>query len=245
MTKERWLIPGHWYWVQAKDIATIIGGGTPKTSDETNFSDQGIPWLTPADLSSYDATYVKKGKRDISEKGLQTSSAHLLPKGTALFTSRAPIGYCVIAENEITTNQGFKSFILDDEISPEYIRYYLLSSKDYAESLASGSTFKELSGKKTEEIKIPLPPLNEQRRIVSKIEELTAHTKRAREALADVPSLIDQFRQSVLAAAFRGDLTAEWREKNPDVEPASDLLERIRAERRARWEKAELGKNAG
>ena len=89
---------------------------------------------------------------------------------------------------------------------------------------------------------IPLPPLNEQRRIVSTIEQLTARSHKARAALEDVPKLIAQFRQSVLAAAFRGDLTADWREKNPDIEPASELLERIKIDRRKRWEEAELEK---
>ncbi len=90
--------------------------------------------------------------------------------------------------------------------------------------------------------KIPIPPLNEQHRIVTKIEELNTHSRRAREALEEVPQLIEQFRQSVLAAAFRGDLTADWRKNNPDVEPASKLLERIRIERRKKWEEAELEK---
>ena len=223
----RWLVPESWLWCYAKDIAKVIGGGTPSTKDETNFSSKGIPWLTPADLSDYNGIYIKAGRRDISEKGFHESSARLLPKGTVLFTSRAPIGYCVIAENPITTNQGFKSLVLESSIDPEYIRHYLLNSKEYAESLASGSTFKELSGRKTEKLKFPLPPLNEQRRIVAKIEELTAHSKRARAALDEVPTLIEQFKQSVLAAAFRGDLTADWREKNPDVEPAEKLLERF------------------
>ena len=238
----RWLVPESWLWCYAKDIAKVIGGGTPSTKDETNFSSKGIPWLTPADLSDYNGIYIKAGRRDISEKGFHESSARLLPKGTVLFTSRAPIGYCVIAENPITTNQGFKSLVLESSIDPEYIRHYLLNSKEYAESLASGSTFKELSGRKTEKLKFPLPPLNEQRRIVAKIEELTAHSKRARAALDEVPTLIKQFKQSVLAAAFRGDLTADWREKNPDVEPAEKLLERIRAERRKCWEQNLISK---
>jgi type I restriction enzyme, S subunit len=91
-------------------------------------------------------------------------------------------------------------------------------------------------------LSIVLPPLNEQRRIVEKIEALTARSRKAREALEAIPALLDQFRQSVLAAAFRGDLTADWREQNPAVEPAENLLERIRAERRRRWEEAELEK---
>lgn len=89
---------------------------------------------------------------------------------------------------------------------------------------------------------LPLPPLNEQRRIVDKIEALTARSRRAKEALDAVPALLDKLRQSILAAAFRGDLTKEWRAAHPDVEPASVLLDRIRKERRARWEEAELAK---
>ncbi len=84
--------------------------------------------------------------------------------------------------------------------------------------------------------------LHEQRRIVSKLESLLARSRRAKEALDAIPALLERFRQSVLAAAFRGDLTADWRAQHPDVEPASKLLERIRAERRLRWEEAELEK---
>ena len=89
---------------------------------------------------------------------------------------------------------------------------------------------------------IPLPPLNEQKRIVAKIEELSDRSQAAQKALETIPQLCDLFRQSVLAAAFRGDLTADWREKNPDVEPASVLLERIKKERRQKWEEEELKK---
>src|SRR5215470_10714063 len=90
--------------------------------------------------------------------------------------------------------------------------------------------------------KLPIPPLAEQRRIVTKIEALQERSRRAREALREVGPLLEQFRQSVLATAFWGDLTADWRATHPDVEPASELLHRIRAERRRRWEQAELAK---
>ncbi len=107
---------------------------------------------------------------------------------------------------------------------------------------AADSTFTELSGVRIAELTSSDPPLNEQKRIVSRIEELQLRSRRAREALETVPDLLEQLRQSLLAAAFRGDLTKEWRKKNPDVEPASELLKRIRAERRKRWEEAELEK---
>src|SRR2546430_291797 len=91
-------------------------------------------------------------------------------------------------------------------------------------------------------VPVRIPPAAEQRRIVAKIEALQEQSRRAREALAEVGPLLEQFRQSVLAAAFRGDLTADWRAAHPNVEPASDLLHRIHAERRRRWEQAELAK---
>lgn len=239
MSAERWSLPSTWCWVTIGEIADIVGGGTPSSKDETNFAIEGIPWLTPADLTGYLETYIERGARDLSEKGYRTSSAKLMPAGTVLFSSRAPIGYCVIAVNEISTNQGFKNFILPAELVPEYVRYYLISAKDYAESIASGTTFKELSGSRAATMLIPLPPLPEQRRIVAKLDALMARTRQAREALQHIPTLIEHYKQAILAAAFRGELTADWREET-EYEPASVLLERILEERRARWEYEQL-----
>lgn len=125
-----------------------------------------------------------------------------------------------------------------------YIAYRFLSDDfvRYANDNSTGVQHPRIKFDALSKFIVLIPPLNEQRRIVAKIEELTAHSKRARAALDDVPKLIEQFKQSVLAAAFRGDLTADWREKNPDVEPAEKLLERIRAERRSLWEEDELAK---
>lgn len=221
----RWDVPGHWSWCKARDIASIVGGGTPPSSDVTNFSDDGTPWITPADLSGYQETYISRGRRSLSRAGYEASAARSLPAGTVMLSSRAPIGYCVIARVDMATNQGFKSFVCRQGVQPEFLRHYLLNSRDYLESLASGTTFKELSGSRTEEIEIPLPPVAEQHRIVAKLDDLLARSRRAKEELAAIPALLERYRQSVLAAAFRGDLTADWRAKNPEVEPASRSLQ--------------------
>ncbi|WP_437877881.1 restriction endonuclease subunit S [Sorangium sp. So ce513] len=113
---------------------------------------------------------------------------------------------------------------------------------DEVKAAAHGVAMPHMTKAGMERWSIVLPPLAEQRRIVEKIDVLTAKSRRAKEALDAIPALLERFRQSVLAAAFRGDLTADWREKNPDVEPAEELLKRIRAERRRRWEEAELAK---
>src|SRR5712692_138370 len=239
---SRWEVPDGWEWTKVCDIADVVGGGTPPSKDPRNFSTDGVPWLTPADLTGYRDAYIGHGARDLSELGLLKSSARVLPKGTVLFTSRATIGYCTIASQPLATNQGFKSLVLPDGILPEFLRHYLLASKDYAESLASGTTFRELSAARMKGLEIPLAPTAEQRRIVAKIEALQERSRQVREALAEVGPLLEQFRQSVLAAAFRGDLTAVWRAAHPNVEPANELLHRIRTERRHRWEQAELAK---
>ncbi len=202
MTGGRWPVPKSWEWVSAKDIATIVGGGTPKANDPENFSNDGIKWITPADLTGYSSAYISGGRRDLSEKGYSSSGASLLPKGTVLFTSRAPVGYCVIAANKISTNQGFKSLVLEGNISPEFIRHYLLASKEYAESLASGTTFLELSGKRMGELQIPLPPLAEQRRIVHKLDRLTAHSTTARTHLTALKTLVERYRLAIIDNAF-------------------------------------------
>jgi type I restriction enzyme, S subunit len=105
-----------------------------------------------------------------------------------------------------------------------------------------GTGVPRLNVSQVRELRIPLPPLNEQRCIVAKLESLQARSRRAREALDAVPPLLEKLRQSILAAAFRGDLTKDWRAKNKNIEPASELLKRIRIERRHKWEQAELAK---
>lgn len=235
-------LPENWAWTTMDEIAVVVGGGTPKSKEKRFYEGGDIPWLTPADLSGYKGKYISNGARFITEEGLAGSSAKLMPAGAVLFTSRAPIGYVVIAQNEICTNQGFKSFVLkSDDIFPDYVYWWLKGSKQLAESFASGTTFLELSGSKAKQLPIPIAPLEQQKRIVAKIEELFSHIDAGIEALNKAKALLKQYRQSVLKAAVTGELTKEWREQNKDkLEPASQLLERILKERREKWEAQQL-----
>jgi|TARA_R110000744_G_scaffold51561_9_gene111018 type I restriction enzyme S subunit len=165
-----------------------------------------------------------------------------MPKGTVLFSSRAPIGYCVVASNEIATNQGFKSFVQKGAYASEFLRYYLISSKEYAESLASGTTFAELSGAKAAAMMAPLPPLAEQRRIVSRIDELFSRIEAGERAIAAARMDLKRYRKAVLKAAVTGALTEDWRATHKPKETGEALLARILKERRAAWEAAEIAK---
>ena len=227
MSEERWAIPKTWKWVRAGEISEIIGGSTPPSRDTENFQENGIPWLTPSDLTGYEETYISKGKRDLSQKGYNASGAKIMPTGAVLFSSRAPIGYCVIASNPISTNQGFKSLVLMGGVVPDFVRYYLVSAKEYAESISSGTTFKELSGGRMSTMPIPIAPLTEQRRIVAKLDRLLARSRSAREELERIPKLCDRYRQAVLASACSGRLTADWRKQNLNVKPVPGLSEGI------------------
>lgn len=169
-------IPGSWAWCRLSDIGAIIGGGTPPSSDLQNFTPggTGIPWLTPADLGKKVDLYVSHGSRDLTPQGLRSSSATVMPKGAILFTSRAPIGYTAIAANDVSTNQGFKSvlpFIMECNL---YIAVYFRAFARWIDGKASGTTFREVSGKIVAALPFPLPPLAEQHRIVTKVDELMA-----------------------------------------------------------------------
>ncbi|GAA7006568.1 hypothetical protein ID0154_00140 [Helicobacter pylori] len=153
------MLPLNWQRVRLRDIAEIIGGGTPSTQI-TSFWNGSINWFTPTEMGI--TKYVYKSQRTITPLGLKNSSAKLLPIGTILLTSRASIGDCAILKVVATTNQGFQSLIPLEKINNEFLYYLILTLKNKLLKLASGSTFLEVSPNKIKNLLIPLPPLNEQ-----------------------------------------------------------------------------------
>tara|TARA_B100000700_G_C15048992_1_gene859338 strand:- start:527 stop:1471 length:945 start_codon:yes stop_codon:yes gene_type:complete len=168
-------IPAHWTWVELGDVGAIVGGGTPKSTEAKFWADgEDIPWLTPADMSALEGRLIQRGRRDITSEGLARSSTSLVPAGTVLFSSRAPIGHVGIAANPLCTNQGFKSCVPFNPEMSEFIYYYLMKAGPEVNENATGTTFNEVSGKQVAAIPFPLPPLGEMLRIVSKLDELFA-----------------------------------------------------------------------
>lgn len=139
-------MPDDWQIGKLSDLGTVVGGGTPSKSHNSYYTNEGIAWITPKDLSLHPNKFTSKGEIDITLEGYENSSAKIMPKGTVLFSSRAPIGYITIAKNDVCTNQGFKSVIPNANVGTAYVYFYLKIHTEEIENKASGSTFKEASG---------------------------------------------------------------------------------------------------
>ena len=145
-------------WIECtlNDLGEIVGGATPSTQREDYYGGD-IPWITPKDLSSLQGRYISRGERNITKNGLASCSAQLMPPKTVLFTSRAPIGYVAIAEQTVCTNQGFKSIVPNAKVNPLFLYYLLVYNKETIETMGSGTTFKEVSGKAMRTVKVRIP----------------------------------------------------------------------------------------
>ena len=139
------------------DLGTVVGGSTPSKAKPEYYTESGIAWITPKDLSINKSKFVSHGENDITELGLKNSSAAIMPEGTVLFSSRAPIGYIAIAAGEVTTNQGFKSVVPKPVIGTPFVYFFLKNTLPVIEGMASGSTFKEVSGSTMKNVPAVIP----------------------------------------------------------------------------------------
>ena len=139
------------------DLGTVVGGSTPSKAKPEYYTESGIAWITPKDLSINKSKFASHGENDITELGLKNSSAAIMPEGTVLFSSRAPIGYIAIAAGEVTTNQGFKSVVPKPEIGTPFVYFFLKNTLPVIEGMASGSTFKEVSGSTMKNVPAVIP----------------------------------------------------------------------------------------
>ncbi|MCP4114122.1 MAG: restriction endonuclease subunit S [Desulfobacteraceae bacterium] len=232
-------LPQNWEIVAIEQIANTSSGGTPKRTEESYFKGN-IPWVKSGELRDGKITSIAES---ITEEGLKNSSAKIFPKGTLCIAMYgATVGKVGILSCDAATNQAVCAIFLPHSIETKYLFYSLKNLKTKLIAISKGGAQPNISQSVVQNTEILLAPTKEQKRIVDKIEALQAKSNKAKKALETAKPLLDKLRQSILAAAFRGDLTADWRKKNPDVEPASILLERIREERRKRWEETELAK---
>lgn len=237
-------LPSIWTTATLGELGSWYGGGTPSKANPS-FWKGLIPWVSPKDMKT---NVITQSEDHISQEAIENSSTRLVPEGAVLLVTRSGILEhtlpVALAGIPVALNQDLKALVPHAGIESHYTAFALRShaGRILQSCSKAGTTVASIDFERLKEFELPLPPTNEQRRIVSKLESLLARSRRAKEALGAIPALLERFRQSVLAAAFRGDLTADWREQHPGVEPASKLLDRIRAERRRRWEEAELEK---
>ena len=145
-----------WIKVKISDLGQVVGGATPSTNNDEYYNGD-IIWITPKDLSNFNGRYILKGERNITRAGMESCSTQMLPKGSILFSSRAPIGYVAIAAREMCTNQGFKSVIPNETVDYLFLYYLLKYNRDKIESMGSGTTFKEVSGSTMKNIEVIVP----------------------------------------------------------------------------------------
>ena len=197
-------IPQGWSDGTLADLGQIVGGSTPSTENPSNFTGNGTPWITPYDLSGNEGNkFITRGVQDVSVEGIKAASLKKFPAGTVLLSSRAPIGYMAIARTELTTNQGFKSFIPTKEFSTEFIYYAVQISLKTITQYSSGSTFKEVSASVLKTVKIVLPKLN----VVDEFTGLVKSIFNRQDLLEEENQQLAQLRDWLLPLLMNGQVT--------------------------------------
>jgi type I restriction enzyme S subunit len=191
-----------WPVVSIGDLCDIVSGATPKTNVAA-YWDGDVRWATPRDLGVLNSSYVENTPRRITEAGLRSCAATVLPANSVLLSSRAPIGLVAINRVPMATNQGFKSLVpREGRVDPKYLYHWLLANRSYLDSLGNGATFKEISKAVVARVQIPLPPIEEQQRIGDVLDRAETLRAKRHETLA----LLDDLSQSIFLDMF-GDPT--------------------------------------
>lgn len=226
-------LPGGWVATNLAAVGELVTGMTPSTKD-AGFHGGAIPFVKPGDLDG-DQPLVRSSDT-VTEHG--AAQGRILPANTVLVSCIGNLGKTAILGVPAITNQQINAVVPGQGVDPRYLLHLCRTLRPWMDANASATTITILNKGRFGTAPCRLAPINEQKRIVAKIEALQARSDAAKEALDAIPPLLEKFRQSVLAAAFRGDLTKKWREAHPQVEPASELLKRIRTERRRKWQEA-------
>lgn len=185
-----------WEYKKLGEVCEVVSGTTPKTNN-TDFWGNGYYWITPAEINE-STIYVDKTERQITDKALAKTNLRLLPKGTVLLSSRAPIGKVAICDVDMYCNQGFKNCICSDKIVNKYLYYFFIDKNAYLNSLGRGATFKEISKSIVENISIHLPPKPTQLSIVAELDKLNEMIRLKKQQLEDY----DQLAQSIFYEMF-------------------------------------------
>lgn len=235
-------LPETWAWTPLADLGSWVGGGTP-AKNHAAFWNGGVPWVSPKDMKSF---HIHDTEDHITEDAVLASATSKLPAGAVLMVTRSGILRhtfpVAVARLPVALNQDLKAVVLRDGLHPDFVAYALrLYGRDILHScMKDGTTVQSIEFPALKRFKIPIAPCREQHRIADALDELFSDLDAGVAALQRVREKLKLYRASVLKAAVEGDLTAEWRAHHPNTEPASELLKRIFAKRRRRWEEEQL-----
>ena len=201
VNSELGMIPEGWKVGRLDEIADVVGGSTPSKAKPEYYTQKGIAWLTPKDLSNHPAVYSSRGEIDITEEGYNSTSTKLMPKGTVLFTSRAPIGYISIAQDDICTNQGFKSLV-PKKAGTCFLYCFLKYVTPEIENKSTGSTFKEASGALMKSLQVIIP----EQKVFEDFESIALPLFTRIESLEKESSRLSLLRDTLLPRLMSGEI---------------------------------------
>ncbi len=201
VNSELGMIPKGWRMGYLSELGDIVGGSTPSKAKPEYYTDNGIAWLTPKDLSVSQRKFTSKGETDITQEGYNSCSTKLMPKGTVIFSSRAPIGYITIAKNNICTNQGFKS-VIPMLAGTAFIYCFLKEATQEIENKATGSTFKEASGTLMKSLSTIIP----ERTVLDEFENLMNPIFKQQEVVEEENCRLASLRDALLPKLMSGEL---------------------------------------
>lgn len=217
-SNEKKILPKNWHWEKLKDITRIVSGTTPKSGVSEYWNNGEIVWITPTDLGGNSEKNIVTSTRLITKTGFESCGLEIVPPGSIVLSSRAPIGYLGIARIPLCTNQGCKSFVPSDQIDSLFLYYALKQSVATLQKLGSGATFAEVSKTQLENFEIPLPPIEEQKRIATRLDEQMHYFEQARQTAEESLSAAWDLPSSYLSSVFDDSDGRHWKwEKLNDV----------------------------
>ncbi|TNI55998.1 type I restriction endonuclease subunit S [Aeromonas dhakensis] len=227
--------PKGWKWEKLTRLAILESGHTPRKSVPEYWENGDVYWLSLQDIREANGTIIKNTKFKPTMKGIENSSARLLPEGTVCFCRDISVGYVTIMGKEMSTTQHFANWICGDELNNKFLMYSFMAAKDHLLNSGQGTTVKTIYMPALKDLRILLPKVEEQTEIVRRVEQLFAYADNLEQQAKAAKARVDNLTQAILAKAFRGELTADWRAANPHLSSgdnsAAALLARIQAER--------------
>ncbi|MBP23441.1 MAG: type I restriction endonuclease subunit S [Alcanivorax sp.] len=228
-------VPEGWAWNDLVDLAKLESGHTPRKSRTDYWENGDVPWISLQDIRAAHGRVIEKTKFMPNMKGIENSSARILPRGTVCFSRDISVGYTTIMGCEMATTQHFVNWICSPELNNYYLMYAFMAAKDHLTISGQGSTVKTIYMPACKKFRLIAPPLDEQTEIVRRVDQLFAYADTIETQVNNALERVNNLTQSILAKALRGELTEQWRKDNPDLitgkNSAEALLEKIKAER--------------